>query len=120
VDTTWWRTHPVGRRLLAVGAAELVVTIVAGPGPVNLLWLLLTLWLLHRVRRSSGVAWLVLLAVSVIAVALAVLALVAGAGTTWVSVVAAVLGAGQVALLLTPPVRGWVARSGLMSLPGEH
>jgi len=124
VDTTWWRTHPVGRRLVAVGAGELVVTAVTGPGPVDLLWLALTLWLLHRVRRSSGIAWAVLLAVSVITVALAVLALVAGAGTVWVpvvaAVVAAVVGAAQVALLLTPAVRGWVARSGLMSLPGEH
>lgn len=120
MNTTWWRTHPVGRRLVAVAGLELVATVVSGPGVVSLLWFLLTLWLLHRIRRSSGIAWVVLLVVSVLAVALAVLAVVAGSAAAWVGIVVAVLGAAQVVLLLTPPVRGWVGRSGLMSLPGEH
>ena len=119
MNTTWWHTHPVGRRLLAVLALEVLLTVLARPGLAALLWLALDVWLVHRVRRSSGTAWAVLLGLSVLSAGSGVVALVvAGPGVP--AVAATALGAAVVGLLLTPAVRGWVARSGLLSLPGEH
>jgi hypothetical protein len=119
VNTTWWRTHPVGRRLLAVLVCELLLVVVPGPGPGSLLGLALDVWLVHLVRRGSRLAWAVLLGLAVLTAGLGVLALVVvGPGTGPVATL--VLEVAVLALLLTPPVRGWVGRSGLLSLPGEH
>ena len=119
MNTTWWRTHPVGHRLLAVLGCEVLYLAVPGRGPAALLWLAVGVWLVHRVRHSSGLAWVVLLAVSALAVALGVVSLVV-AGPGPAAVAAVVLNVAVIVLLLTRPVRGWVGRSGLMSLPGEH
>lgn len=119
MNTTWWRTHPVGHRLLAVLACELVLLVVPGRGLTAVLWLALGVWLVHRIRRSSGIAWLLLLVVSGLAGALGVLVLLQG-GVAWAAVAVVVLNLAVVGLLLTPTVRGWVGRSGLLSLPGEH
>lgn len=119
VNTTWWRTHPVGHRLLAVLALEVLYLAVPGRGIVALLWLAVDVWLVHRIRHSSGLAWIVLIALSALAVALGVASLVvAGFGVS--ALVAVVLNLAVSVLLFTRPVRGWVGRSGLMSLPGEH
>lgn len=119
VRWVWWRTHPVGHRLLGVLACELLLVAVPGRGLGAVLWLAVDLWLVHRIRRSSGIAWVALLALSVLAAALGVLAVVQ-VGVSWPAVAVVVLNTAVVALLLTPVVRGWVGRSGLLSLPGEH
>ena len=119
VNTTWWRTHPVGHRLLAVLVLEVLYLALPGRGVVALVWFAVDLWLLHRIRHSSGLAWVVLLALSVLAAALGVVSIVVvGFGVP--ALAAVVLNVAVVVLALTRPVRGWVARSGLMSLPGEH
>lgn len=119
MNTTWWRTHPVGHRLLAVLACELVLAVVPGRGLWGLVWLAFAAWLVHLVRRSSSLGWGLLLGLSVLAGLLGVVSVVTvGPGVT--ALAAAVLNLGIVGLLVTPTVRGWVGRSGLMSLPGEH
>ena len=119
MNTTWWRTHPAGRRLLALLVCELLLVLVAGPGLGSLLGLALDVWLVHLVRRSSRLAWAVLLGLSVLTAGLAVLTLVVvGPGVAAAATLA--LEAAVLTLLLTPAVRGWVGRSGLLSLPGEH
>ena len=119
MNTTWWRTHPVGHRLLAVLVCEVLYLGLPGRGVLALVWFALDLWLLHRIRRSSGLAWVVLLALSVLAGGLGVASLVV-VGFGVAALAAVVLNVAVAVLLLTRPVRGWVARSGLMSLPGEH
>lgn len=119
VNTTWWRTHPVGHRLLAVLAAELLLVVVPGRGFGAVVWLALTVWLLTRVRRSSLAAWVALLGLSALGAGSGVVA-VLSAGPAVPALAAVALNVAVAALLLTPTVRGWVGRSGLLSLPGEH
>ena len=119
MNTTWWRTHPVAHRLLAVLVLEVLLVLVAGRGLGALVWLAVDVWLVHRIRRSSGIAWVVLLGLSVLAVGLGVVSLVVvGPGVPALAGIA--VNVAVVGLLLTPTVRGWAARSGLVSLPGEH
>lgn len=119
VNTTWWRTHPVGHRLLGVLACEIALAVVPGRGLWGLVWLALAAWLVQLVRRSNGLAWGLLLALTALAAVLgAVSTVVTGPGV--VALASLVLNAAVLGLLVTPTVRGWVGRSGLMSLPGEH
>lgn len=104
---------------MAVLGCEVVLAVLPGRGLWGLVWLALAVWLVHLVRRSSGLAWGSLLALTGLAAVLgAVSSLVVGPGVT--ALAALVLNAAVVGLLVTPTVRGWVGRSGLMSLPGEH
>ncbi len=119
VNTTWWRTHPVAHRLLAVLACELLLVAVPGRGFGALVWLALHVWLLARVRRSSWGAWAALLGLSVLGAGSGVVSVLL-AGPAFAALAAAGLNVAVAALLLTPTVRGWVGRSGLLSLPGEH
>ncbi|WP_432561503.1 hypothetical protein [Kineococcus sp. SYSU DK003] len=119
MNTTWWRTHPVAHRLLAVLVCELLLAAVPGRGFGALLWLAVDVWLVTRVRRSSWTAWIVLLALSVLAAGFGIAsAVLTGPALSVLAVVG--LNVAVCALLLTPTVRGWVGRSGLLSLPGEH
>ncbi|NAZ81173.1 hypothetical protein GTR02_05020 [Kineococcus sp. R8] len=113
-----WGKHPVGRRLLVVAVCEVLLAIISvGAGTARLpsaaAWLLLGLWLLHRIAGGGRTAWRVLLALSVLGTVLglagAVFLLPPTALLQWQLVLPPLLSAVEVAVLLTAPVRGRVA-----------
>jgi len=116
VSLSWWRSHSVGRRLTIAATCELALALITiGISPTDLgqtlAWLLLDLWLLQRVARGGRTAWLVLLVLSVLTVAVGLGAAALTPSTSlppWHLVLRLLLSASEVWLLLMAPVRSWV------------